>query len=196
MCIFAQNQNKNNMLFIYNTISMQYERFKFRNVFIIIIGLMIAVSIITYIATDKTPQVTVYEPPIDIKVTNEMDFTRENLIKYLKQLNIKYPHIVFAQAQLETGYFTSDIFKENNNLFGMRQAYQRATTAKGTQYKHAYYDHWQSSVLDYGLYSNKYLSKLKSEKAYFKYLKDNYAEDKTYVPKLKQIIEKNAEIVW
>ena len=184
------------MLFIYNTNSMSYERYNFTKVIINVIVLMIVVSGITYLATDKTPQVTVYEAPINVKVLNEMDFSKDNLIKYLKQINIKYPHIVFAQSQLETGYFTSDIFKENHNLFGMRQARQRATTAKGTQYKHAYYDHWQSSVLDYALYQNKYLSKLKSERAYFNYLKENYAEDKTYIPKLKKIIKKNSDIVW
>ena len=33
--------------------------------------------------------------------------------------DIKYPDIVYAQAILETGWFTSRLYLENNNLFGL-----------------------------------------------------------------------------
>jgi hypothetical protein len=49
-------------------------------------------------------------------------FSEEELIQLIKDLNMKFPHIVLAQAKLETGNFDSNIFKENNNLFGMKQA--------------------------------------------------------------------------
>jgi flagellum-specific peptidoglycan hydrolase FlgJ len=50
--------------------------------------------------------------------------------------------------------------------------------------------HGKISVLDYALYYSTYLYKLKTEGEYFEYLRQNYAEDPTYVQRLKQIIKK------
>jgi uncharacterized FlgJ-related protein len=58
-------------------------------------------------------------------------FTKEKFIDELKRLNIKYPHIVMAQSIIETGHWKSKIFKENHNLFGMKQANVRINTALG-----------------------------------------------------------------
>lgn len=118
------------------------------------------------------------------------EFSEENLIKYLKEINVKYPHIVLAQAQIESGHYSSKIFKESHNLFGMKRAFSRATTSQGTNRGHAYYDHWTQSVIDYALWSNKYLSSARSEEQYFAFLGKHYAEDPNYVSKLKSKIKK------
>ena len=118
------------------------------------------------------------------------EFSEAKLKEYILELNIKFPHIVIAQSQVETGNYTSKIFKENNNLFGMKEAKQRPTTNKGTENNHAYYDNWKSSVIDYALYQSKYLSKLKTEDEYLQYLSQNYAEDPNYVNKIKSISKK------
>lgn len=118
------------------------------------------------------------------------EFSEQDLVAYLKELNVKYPHIVLAQAKLETGNFTSLIFKQNNNLFGMKQAKSRATTCKGTFFNHAIYNSWKDSVLDYALYSSKHLNKVSSEEQYIAYLGEHYAQDPNYSSKLKKIIEK------
>lgn len=115
------------------------------------------------------------------------DFTEEKLVEYIKELNIKFPHIVLAQARLESGNFKSKIFKENNNLFGMKEAKQRISTNKGTNLGHARYDSWRECVLDYALYQATYLSKFKTEKEYYSYLGNNYAENSSYVELLKKI---------
>lgn len=119
------------------------------------------------------------------------DFSSEKLKKALVSLNVKFPHIVYAQAKLETGNFTSKIFKENNNLFGMREAKVRPTTNKGTENNHAYFDTWYDSVLDYAMYSAAYLHDIKTEDEYFQYLKQNYAEAPNYIEVLQKTI--NAE---
>lgn len=116
------------------------------------------------------------------------EFNELKLIAKLKELNVKFPYIVLAQAKLETGNFTSKIFKENNNLFGMREAKQRITTAQGTENNHAYYHSWQESVLDYAFYQCRYLSGISTEAQYFNYLKQSYAEDTSYVNRLQTII--------
>jgi uncharacterized FlgJ-related protein len=118
------------------------------------------------------------------------EFSEEKLIEKITELNFRYPHIILAQAKLESGHFKSTIFLENNNMFGMKEAKLRANLAKGTNRNHAYYDTWQESVIDYALYYSSYLRSIKTEGEYFEYLKQNYAEDPTYVQRLKQIIKK------
>ena len=118
------------------------------------------------------------------------EFSPEKLKAYILELNIRFPYIVYAQAQLETGEFKSKIFKENNNLFGMKVATRRPTTNKGEDNGHAFYDHWKESVVDYAFYSAQYLSHIKSESEYFEYLSQSYAEDAQYVTKLRKIISK------
>jgi hypothetical protein len=58
--------------------------------------------------------------------------------EYLIDLNIKFPEVVYAQARLETNGFKSKIFRENNNLFGMKASTKRSSTNKGIQQGHAY----------------------------------------------------------
>jgi hypothetical protein len=126
-----------------------------------------------------------------IDINNRNDFTQDKLVTMLKDLNVRFPHIVLAQARLETGGYKSRIFRENNNLFGMKQATVRVNTASGTQHNHAYYDTWRESVYDYAFYQTRYLSGAKSESEYLYVLGQSYAEDPNYVTKLKNEIEKN-----
>lgn len=118
-------------------------------------------------------------------------FTEDKLIQMLEDLNVRYPYIVLAQSRIETGRYTSKIFKENNNLFGMRQARVRINTAKGTQYNHAYYETWRESVYDYAFYQARYLNTAKTEDEYFAILGQSYAEAPRYVQALQQEIKRH-----
>lgn len=118
-------------------------------------------------------------------------FTEDKLIGMLNDLNVRYPHIVLSQSRIETGRYTSKIFKENNNLFGMRQARVRINTAKGTQYNHAFYETWRESVYDYAFYQARYLNTAKTEDEYFAILGQSYAESPTYVQVLRQEIKRH-----
>jgi hypothetical protein len=117
-------------------------------------------------------------------------FSEQKLIESIKELNFKFPHIVLAQAKLESSNFSSPIFLENNNLFGMKEAKVRANLAIGTKRSHAFYKNWKDSLLDYALYYSTYLSKIRTESEYFEYLNQSYAQDPNYVVKLKNIIRK------
>lgn len=59
---------------------------------------------------------------------------------------------VFSQAAFETGNFTSDILRENNNLFGMKLAVIRPTLATGENRGHATFRDIQDSIKDFALY--------------------------------------------
>lgn len=164
-------------------------------------GILVLVLIVGYVALTSMVSNAHQEgfkealnEPIESEVvvldSSELVFSRDALVKELKRLNVRFPHIVLAQSILETGYWESRIYQENNNLFGMKQARARATTAKGTQLGHAYYDNWKESVTDYALYQAAYLNKLRNENKYLKYLDKNYAEAKNYDDALTTIIER------
>lgn len=118
----------------------------------------------------------------------EMPFSMENMVQIMDEIGIAYPDIVLAQAKIETGHFTSKIFRENHNLFGMKLPKRRETTAVGEQYNHARYTSWKQSVIDYKIWQDAVLTKVKSKRAYLKYLSENYAQDKKYIHKLKQML--------
>ena len=117
-------------------------------------------------------------------------FNEDKLIDKLKELNVNFPYIALAQAKLETGNYTSKIFRESNNLFGMKEAKSRITTAKGTQFNHAYYESWTESVYDFAFHQCRYLPNIRTEEQYYQYLGQNYAEDPKYIDRLKNIINK------
>jgi len=116
-------------------------------------------------------------------------FSQEALVEYVYSLNVRFPHIILAQAHLESGKFTSKLFVNNNNLFGMRQARLRPTTNKGSRNGFAKYDHWRDSVMDYILYYAVYMHKFKTEEAYYAYLDGSYADNPHYSKLIRKIAE-------
>tara|TARA_R110000822_G_scaffold2191_1_gene10670 strand:+ start:2671 stop:3234 length:564 start_codon:yes stop_codon:yes gene_type:complete len=121
-------------------------------------------------------------------VEDENEFNEGRLIDEINKLNFRFPHIILAQARLESGNFSSKIFIENHNLFGMKEARVRLNLAKGTQHGHAYYNSWEESITDYALWYSTYAYKCKSEKQLYKLLDKQYAEATNYVTSLQHII--------
>lgn len=117
----------------------------------------------------------------------------------MEDLGIQCPEVVVAQLCLETNYLSSRIYKENNNLFGMKKPYKRPTFVVGVNRGHAVYESTAHSLADYVLFqkyvASKYLErrgkeKFSSNEEYMDFLlKCGYAEDKKYIEKLKKIIK-------
>lgn len=107
---------------------------------------------------------------------------KECLMDGLLYHGIQHPEIVYAQAVLETGNFTSKGCKYNNNLFGlMRKKRLRS------------FGHWNESIV---FYKERIQSRYDGKSDYYAFLKRiNYASDPTYVQKLKAIVKKNKG-VW
>lgn len=120
---------------------------------------------------------------IPIEIDQFKTFSEFTLRRFIYILEIEHPQIVFIQAQIESGHFSSPIFKENNNLFGMKRAEKRASVSIGTNRGHAKYSSWQYSVIDYKLMQMRYAPN-KTRKQYFTYLR-RYAQDPEYVNKIK-----------
>jgi len=140
--------------------------------------LTVFLSLITLSKTNQTYEI----------ITQVISLSELNVYKQLVKVGIAYPDVVLAQAKIETANFTSKIFRENNNMFGMKLPERRRTTAVGENRNHAKYTSWIQSIIDYKLWQDQMIHRAPTKHAYLAYLKRNYAEDKNYIKKIKQII--------
>ena len=154
-----------------------------------IVGLLFIVALLSFMENPKVIYVSQKEKVYMVEYRDKPDkFTKEKLIQYLKDLNIKYPEVVYAQAVMESGNFKSKMFRVDNNLFGMRKAKSRCTVAlDGGTY--AKFKTWRESVIDYALYQTTFVKKIKSQSEYTNYLAENYATGKAYKGHLIKMIE-------
>ncbi len=98
-----------------------------------------------------------------------------NLYQALDKYGIAFPKIVVAQALLETGYFTSNVCLNYNNLFGLRRP------SDGSYYR---FGNWEESVKAY----KDYVQYKYRGGDYFRFLGQiGYAEDPNYLYKVKSI---------
>jgi len=178
-------------LYKYNNNRLKYESVNLPIIFLkFAIGFL---SIFLFLGLTNLPKEPEYFTETEkILIINELnEFSEEKLINEISKLNFKFPHIVLAQSILETGHYESKIFKENFNLFGMKEARVRLNLDVGTQYGHAYYNNWEESMMDYALWYSTYAYKCKTEKQLYKLLDRQYAEASSYVSSLQHIIEIN-----
>ena len=177
------------MFYRYNTDLLAFEQV--RTSTFVKAGL-IFIAIMLIVGWSVAPRATIKNltPEEKLIVVREYNgFSEAKLIEQIRDLNFKFPYIVLAQSYQESGHYKSTIFQENNNMFGMKEAVVRSNLAKGSNRGHALYNTWQDCVIDYALYYSTYLSDIKTEGEYFEFLKQNYAEDPTYVSRLKHIIK-------
>lgn len=98
-----------------------------------------------------------------------------NLIAAMDKYDLSNKTYVVAQAILETGYFTSRVCLELNNLFGLRRP------SNGEYYA---FDNWEESVKAY----RDYVQYKYKGGDYLTFLNDiGYAEDKAYIYKVRSI---------
>lgn len=98
----------------------------------------------------------------------------DGLFYAIEYYNLYEPHIVYAQAVLETGHFKSSL-AQKGNLFGIYDSRRK-------QYRT--YSHWIESVIDY---RDAVQSKYKGGD-YYTFLEQlPYAQDKEYTNKLRKI---------
>jgi hypothetical protein len=120
--------------------------------------------------TSQLNQIIGKQNTIKIKFVNI-----QNLVMEMDRCGITNQRYVVAQALLETGYFTSRVCLECNNLFGLRRP------SDGSYYE---FDRWEESVK---AYKNYVQFKYKGGD-YLLFLKRiGYAEDPDYIVKVHQI---------
>lgn len=110
--------------------------------------------------------------------TFENKTPEEGIDEALLYYDIKHPTIVKAQAILETAHFSSDLCVKNNNLFGLYDSKNK---------RYYSYNHWWESIIAYKKTIQK---RYENSRYYYMFLEDiEYAEDKEYINKLKEIAE-------
>ena len=181
-------------LFKYNRETLQFEKVKkksYAKVILVLLSSLCILFIIGWLSGTNKYIINriVNTAKVDTVYVSAQAFSEEALIDLLRGSNIKYPHIVLAQAKIESGNYTSKIFKENNNLFGMKEPNIRTTTALGTKSGHAYYSDWVSSVYDYAMFQNNRMQGVNSESEYYAKLADGYAADSTYASVIKKTVD-------
>lgn len=178
------------MVYTYCKQQLFFKKINLIKVFLVFLVITIFTSVVSYFVGISTgfKNMTEVEKLIVIKKTDE--FSKEKMVQMLKDLNVRFPHIAMAQSIAETGHWKSGIFLENNNMFGMKEAKSRITTAAGTNRNHATYNHWRESIYDYAFYQCRYLGGIKVESEYYQYLNASYAEDPEYVKNIKNIVQR------
>lgn len=156
--------------------------------------LVLVTECVSHSQTQSVPVKTANDI-MQITQTIEIDTFPSNLESFqdsvywkIIELEIEHPDIAYAQVLLETGHFSSEVFMQNNNLFGMKYPGSRETTATGTNLNHAVFDTWEDSVEDYKIWQQTYASG-KSRKEYFAYLNECYSANDEYSSLLKDIIK-------
>lgn len=116
----------------------------------------------------------------NIVVSKDTTIIKDYVYNALCRYKVNAANIVLSQAIIESRHFTSKLFKENNNLFGMKHPSRRPTTSLYSYNGYAYYESIDDCILDYllwQLWGNKH--KL-SDKEYLSEGLSGYAEDPNY----------------
>ena len=114
-------------------------------------------------------------PPPEYKAIGTA-LNRGNLYAEIIRQEVLFPKVILAQALLETGYFSSRVCWELNNLFGLRK--------RNGEYMR--FEKWEDSVAAY----RDYVQYKYKGGNYFDFLnRIGYAEDRTYTSKVRQIYQ-------
>jgi hypothetical protein len=172
--------------YIFNQKTLQYEEIPknhYKTLGLICIGTLGLILHSTSFNKPLNPETTIqqYVQP----------FSEELLRQEIKKLNLPFEEIIVAQSKLETGNYTSSIFKNSHNLFGQKQAMVRVNCQNGVNNNHATYNNWILSLYDYAFWYSTYASKIKNENEYLEYLGQVYAEDTNYIKRINKLLLKN-----
>ena len=105
------------------------------------------------------------------------------LYQFLIDNNAWYPDILLKQTKIESGNYSSNIYKSNNNLYGMRKPYKRSTTQSGINKGYGVYQNWCLSVLDRLLWDYYHFDEKPTKEEYLNKLQF-FAEDSNYISKI------------
>lgn len=182
------------MFYTYDANSMEFKKKNKAVVFIVIITALVSISFsvtscVAFYEANKSTNKFSEEERVLIVKQYQNDFSEEQFMRELIRLNIKYPHIVMAQAIQESS-FKSPMFKHNNNMLGMKVATRRPSTNIGEQFGHANYDNWRDAVADYAMWQSTFIMDVNSEDEYYQILGKIYASGPSYVEVVKPQAEK------
>jgi uncharacterized FlgJ-related protein len=172
-----------------NKEQLDFQEVKYWKPLLVFFAVLILILLSSFISREKT-ETKYIKTETEVNLVTNNSFSRENLIKEIQRLPFKYRDVILAQCILESGNFKSPVFKQCNNLLGLREAKQRLTLATGTHLNHATFTTWKECLLDRLIFEAKYMHDL-SRSEYTTYLGKVYAEAGGYDKVLEQIVKKN-----
>lgn len=109
--------------------------------------------------------------------------SKEDFYEFCTENSILYPEVVWAQARLESGNFTSAHFKNRNNCLGIYDSKRK---------RYASFDHWTDCVIAYrDRVQYRYKGRIDNTEEYLMWLsRCGYAKDKNYLSKVRTIMRK------
>lgn len=139
---------------------------------------------------EQTTNISVPQETVDTMVDRNL---LKELVRRYELIGIKFAIVPIAQSSIETAWWTSKIWEENRNGWGMK--YNNRGHAVGVNRGHAKYTSSAQSLLDYKVWQQKCLKlrpDINTEEEYIQML-DNlplckgcrYAEDPIYTDKVR-----------
>ena len=180
-------------LYKYDNESLTFKKTSFWRGFIFLFVCGLAFGYGTLLGFKHTQVITLEQEELVVLISNQekKNFKPDSVYSYLMELKAPFPHILYAQAIIESGNFKSDLFRSNNNCYGMKNPNRRVTTSIGDQYGYAMYRSWKDCVIDRCFYNSLYLGDIETENQYYEYLsKSGYAEDPNYIIKVRELASK------
>jgi uncharacterized FlgJ-related protein len=172
-------------LYVYNKQSLTFKKVSIKQYLYLILIIGFIFSGLGFTGAIKFNQL-VEKIPVVIRL-QEDEFSEENLKKEINNLGFKYPDIIYAQAVEETGRFKSPVFKQNNNLFGLKIPNLRPTLAIGENLNHAKFKNWRESLIERAMWDIQNTNNIYSKQEYYQLLDAIYAEKPGYSDRLKNI---------
>ena len=125
-------------IFHFDQTELKFKKVPYTLLLTILASILMLTTLMSYAMSKTIYETVVITQEAERIVLNEQNkFSEEAFDAYLNSLNLKFPEIIKAQAILESSNFSSEIFKANNNMFGMKAAALRPTTNIGTNLGHA-----------------------------------------------------------
>ena len=165
------------MYYKYNRETLTFDKVNIK----LYLGIPIILFIIIFtLASLKPPNDKVYDNENIVVINNTFDkVSTDKLIDFVIRIKLEHPDIVLAQAEHESANYSSAIFRENNNMLGMKPAERRITLNTGVNRGHATFNNWKDCILDYAFMQASYARGLSREQ-YKAYIFSIYAEDPNY----------------
>ena len=133
-------------IFHYDPTELKFKKVPYTLLLIVLAAVLMFTTLISYGMSRTIYETVVITQETGMLVLREQNkFSEEAFDVYINSLNMKFPEIVKAQAILESSNFSSEIFKANNNMFGMKA-------------KEQYYEYLGNNYAE----DPNYVSKLKS----------------------------------
>lgn len=126
----------------------------------------------------------------DAEYATDSTINDTTLYGHMLLMRVSFPEVILCQAKIESAQYSSDLFKRNNNLFGMKNSTSRVTTVGQGRAGYKWYPTWKESVTDYALWQLSHNVDKMTQSEYISYLGKIYAEDPNYTKKIREMLKK------